>query len=155
MRLSIILTAVVASTSCTSPARNVSTPPTAQSALTSEIRSMDDSLSAVFNAHNADALMSLFARDVEFYHDTDGLENYEAVSAGFHRMLAGGTDMRRERVGALEVYPVKGYGAIQVGAHQFCHTENGRQICGTFRFLHLWRRESGHWQIARVMSYAH
>jgi ketosteroid isomerase-like protein len=121
----------------------------------SEIRTMDDSLSAVFNAHNADALMTLFARDVEFYHDTDGLENYEAVSAGFHRMLASGNGMRRERVGALEVYPVKGYGAIQVGAHQFCHTENGRQICGTFRFLHLWRRESGHWQIARVMSYAH
>jgi ketosteroid isomerase-like protein len=116
---------------------------------------MDDSLSAAFNAHNANALMSLFATDLEFYHDTQGVQDYQAVSAGFRSLFASNSNIRRERVGALEVYPVRGYGAIEVGAHKFCHTEGGRRDCGTFKFVQLWRREMSGWKIARVVSYGH
>jgi hypothetical protein len=116
---------------------------------------MDDSLSAAFNAHNTNALMSLFATDLEFYHDTQGVQNYEAVSAGFRSLFASSSDIRRERVGALEVYPVRGYGAIEVGAHRFCHTERGRRDCGTFKFVQLWRHDTSGWKIARVVSYGH
>ena len=123
--------------------------------LQTEIRAMDDSLSAGFNAHNVNTLMSLFATDLEFYHDTQGLQDYQAVSAGFRSVFASNTDIRRERVSAPEVYPVRGYGAIEVGAHRFCHTEGGRQDCGTFKLVQVWRREISGWKIARVVSYGH
>ena len=116
---------------------------------------MDDSMTATFNAHRADALMSLFASDVEFYHDVQGLQDDQAVSAGFHGLFTSGSDIRRERIGALEVYPVHSYGAIEIGAHRFCHTEGTRQDCGTFKFVHVWRRASSGWKIARVVSYGH
>jgi hypothetical protein len=64
--------------------------------------------------------------------------------------------MRRNLMeGTLEVYPLRGYGALEVGTHQFCHEENGRTDCGTFKFLHVWRWQNGTWRIARVVSYGH
>lgn len=155
MRLVFILIGAIALGACQSSAPHRPAPTPAESSLDGEIRAMDDSLSAAFNAHNADALMSLFTSDVEFYHDTQGLQDYQAISAGFHAMFKGGSDIRRQRVGPLEVYAVRGYGAIEVGEHRFCHTEDGRQDCGTFKFLQVWRRGSNGWKIARVVSYGH
>ena len=120
-----------------------------------EIQVMDDSLSAAFNAHKIDALMSLFATELEFYHDIQGLQDFNAVRAGFSSVFASNHDIRRERVGTLEVYAIPHYGAIEVGTHRFCHEDSGRTDCGTFRFVQLWHRQTGSWKIARVISYGH
>jgi ketosteroid isomerase-like protein len=119
------------------------------------IRRMDDSMSAAFNAHDAPRLMALFTPDLEFYHDTQGLQRFQAVSDGFAALFAQNNGIRRERVGPLEVYPVRDYGAIEVGTHRFCHEERGRQDCGTFKFVQVWKRDGDRWRIARVVSYGH
>jgi ketosteroid isomerase-like protein len=150
-----LLSALVLLAACNKPASPASAPVILEPALQTEISNMDDSLSSAFNTHDAGTLMSLFAPDLEFYHDTQGLQDYKTVDAAFRSLFANSTDIRRQRVGALEVYPVRGYRAIEVGAHQFCHTEGGRQDCGVFKFVQLWRRERDGWKIARVMSYAH
>jgi hypothetical protein len=65
-------------------------------------------------------------------------------------------DLRRELVpGTLEVYPLKGYGAIEVGEHRFCHDEDGKQDCGTMKFSMVWRQTGATWKLSRVLSYAH
>jgi ketosteroid isomerase-like protein len=151
-----VLTAMVLLAACNKPASPPgSTSAISEPSLQAEISNMDDSLSAAFNAHNAGTLMSLFAPDLEFYHDTQGVQDYKTVGAAFRALFANSTDIRRERVGALEVYPVPGYGAIEIGAHQFCHTEAGRRNCGVFKFVQVWKREMSGWRIARVVSYAH
>ena len=53
------------------------------------------------------------------------------------------------------MYPLPGYGAIEIGTHEFCHEENGKTDCGTFKFLHVWQKQDGKWQVTRVMSYDH
>ena len=117
---------------------------------------MDSSLSEAFNAHDVSRLMSLFARDVEFYHDTQGLQTYDEVASGFKGLFAGDDRIERTLVpGSLEVYPIKDYGAIEIGVHQFCHQENGEQECGSVRFLQVWKREGDQWVITRVVSYGH
>ena len=70
-------------------------------------------------------------------------------------MFANNPDIRRTVPGLLEVYPVKNYGAIEIGVHEFCHTENGKPNCGTFKFAHVWRYADGRWTVARVVSYGH
>jgi hypothetical protein len=61
----------------------------------------------------------------------------------------------------LEVYPIKDYGAIEIGAHRFCHKEKGndaspaRTDCGTFKFAMVWRKIGDSWKISRVLSYGH
>jgi hypothetical protein len=75
---------------------------------------------------------------------------------GFESNFVKNNGLRRDLVdGTLEVYPIANYGAIETGAHTFCHVEGGRNDCGTFRFLHVWRKKNGRWQITRAVSYGH
>src|ERR671913_361073 len=57
----------------------------------------------------------------------------------------------------LEVYPIKDYGAIQIGSHRFYYTEKGHEekLDGTFKFIHIWKNVNGDWKISRVISYDH
>jgi ketosteroid isomerase-like protein len=125
--------------------------------LYNEIKRMDAALSDAFDASDMNKLKALFAEDLEFYQDDEGLVRYEQTMKDFESLFAQGNQMRRKLVeGTLEVYPIKDYGAIEVGAHQFCHLEKGKDECGTFKFVHLWRRSGeGTWKISRVVSYAH
>ena len=121
-----------------------------------QIKRMDAALTDAFDAHDIDKLKALFTEDLEFYQDNEGLSRYEQTVKDFESMFAQGNKMRRKLVvGTLEVYPIKDYGAIEIGSHEFCHIENGKNECGTFRFVHLWRRADGAWKISRVVSYAH
>jgi ketosteroid isomerase-like protein len=120
------------------------------------IAALDAQAFAAFNAHDVDQLMSFFAPGVEFYHDTGGLSDFAQTRQGFAGMFARTADIHRELIpGSLEVYPIKDYGAIQIGAHRFCHQENGRADCGTFRFVMVWQRLPAGWKITRVVSYGH
>ncbi len=120
------------------------------------IAKMDTAMFDALNAHDVERLMALFTSDLEFYHDKGGLTNYEQTGENFKKLFANMPDIRRELVpGTLEVYPIKDYGAIEVGAHRFCHQEEGKEDCGTFRFLHIWRKTGESWKVSRVVSYGH
>jgi hypothetical protein len=120
------------------------------------IANLDTQMFAAFNAHDIPKLMSYFAPTLEFYHDKGGLAGYSQTEQGFTQMSKQSPDIHRELVpGSLEVYPIPGYGAIEVGAHRFCHQENGKLDCGTFKFTMLWQQEKGVWRVTRVVSYGH
>ena len=117
---------------------------------------MDSAVFDAFNAHDAERLMTMFTDDLEFYHDTGGLTDYRQSAESFKKMFAGTPDIRRDLVkGSLEVYPVKDYGAMEIGEHRFCHKENGKDDCGTFKFAMIWRKAGDSWKISRVLSYGH
>ena len=121
-----------------------------------EIARMDSLLFAAFNDGDLTRLKEFFAPDLEFYQDNEGLENYSQTMQDFQEMLRQPSRIRRELVsGSLEVYPIKNYGAIELGSHRFCHEENGRTECGTFKFLHVWRKTGTTWRLSRIVSYAH
>lgn len=120
------------------------------------IARMDSAILDAFNAHDAARLMSLFTDDLEFYHDTGGLTDYRQTGESFRKMFASTPDIRRDLVkGSLEVYPVKDHGAMEIGEHRFCHKENGKDDCGTFKFAMVWRKSGETWKISRVLSYGH
>lgn len=120
------------------------------------VRALDDSLFAAFNAREVDRFMTFFSDGLEFYHDMDGLSGYEHMLESARRMFGQESPLRRARVpGSTEIHPVPGYGAIQIGRHEFCHEENGVDDCGTFGFMHLWQHRHGRWRITRVFSYGH
>ena len=120
------------------------------------IAHLDAEMFAAFNAHDIPKLMGYFTADLEFYHDKGGLASFSQTQQGFTQMSKQAPDIHRELVpGSLEVYPIPGYGAMEIGAHRFCHQENGKADCGTFKFTMLWRQQNGVWQVARVVSYGH
>ena len=141
-----------------SPAVSMSFEPAASPSqqLYDEVKRLDAALSEAFNEHDVNKLKSLFTDDLEFYQDNEGLARYDQTVKDFESMFAQGNNMTRELVGnSLEVYPVKDYGAIEMGAHRFCHVENGKNECGTFKFVHVWQKKDGKWKISRATSYSH
>ena len=124
--------------------------------LREDIARADASMFAAFNAHDLDETGRWFAPELEFYHDKDGALSYAQVMEGFRKLFAQDNGIRRELVkDSLEVYPIKDYGAIETGSHRFCHVENGRDDCGVFKFVLVWRHQDGRWQVTRALSYDH
>jgi hypothetical protein len=80
---------------------------------------------ALFDAYNRCDLMkfsSLLDDDMEFYHDQGGVTlGKEKMTESVKKNICGG-DVRRELVpGTLQVYYMKGYGAVETGVHRFYH----------------------------------
>lgn len=124
--------------------------------LYNEIAHMDSLLFDAFNNRDIEKFKTLFTTDLEFYHDKAGLTGYDQSIESLKNTAAQNNGLRRELVkGSLEVYPIKDYGAIQIGAHTFCHPENGKMDCGTFKFVHIWKKTGNEWKITRVVSYDH
>lgn len=124
--------------------------------LYAEIAHMDSVVFNAFNSRDTTTFKTLFTTDLEFYHDIGGLTGYEHTVQSLRNTTVSKNDLKRELVkGSLEVYPVKDYGAMQIGSHRFCHTENGKPDCGTFKFVHIWKKKNGEWKISRVISYDH
>ncbi|MBX2963093.1 MAG: nuclear transport factor 2 family protein [Cyclobacteriaceae bacterium] len=121
-----------------------------------KIQALDSTLFHAFNTCNIETFRSMFTPDLEFYHDKGGLTDYDhtinAIKQNCDRRLG---LVRTLIPGSMEVYPIGDYGAVQIAAHRFCHMENGKEDCGTFKFVHIWKNESGVWRIARVVSYDH
>jgi Domain of unknown function (DUF4440) len=121
-----------------------------------QIAQMDSILFNAFNNRDIKTFGKMFSEELEFYHDKGGLTNYQHTIEFMENTAKNNNGLRRELVpGSLEVYPVKDYGAIEIGTHRFCHLENGRQDCGSFKFVHLWKRTGNEWKLTRVISYGH
>lgn len=132
-------------------------PKPAADELYQRIARLDGEMFGAFNAHDVPRLMSYFTPELEFYHDKGGLSGYAKTEQGFTQISRQSPDIHRELVpGSLEVYPIPGYGAMEIAAHRFCHQENGRADCGTFKFTMLWQQQQdGTWKVSRVVSYGH
>jgi len=124
--------------------------------LSETITKMDRKMFDAFNAHDVELLMSLFTDDIEFYDDSSGLTNWEQTRKDFARMFANMPDIKRSLTpNTLRVYPIKDFGAIELGTHRFCHKENGKDDCGDFPFVMIWKKTGDSWQVSRVISYGH
>jgi hypothetical protein len=121
-----------------------------------EIRRMDSILFSAFNKRDTGLFKKFFTKDLEFYHDKSGLTGFDQTVKFMRSTTLSGNDLKRELLKeSLEIYPIPGYGAIQTGKHRFCHTENNKQDCGMFKFVHIWQLKDGEWKISRIISYDH
>jgi ketosteroid isomerase-like protein len=99
---------------------------------------------------------SFWSDDAEFYHDKAGLMvGGQKIVQSIKDNLCG--KVKRELVpGTLEVYPLEGYGAVEIGVHRFLHP--GKQdhgVIGEAKFIHVWQHKDGTWKITRVISIDH
>lgn len=116
-----------------------------------------DLFKASFETCDAAKANAIFTDDVEFYHDQSGLSVGEQVRENTRRLTAscpGDRGVKRALVpGSLRVYPIQGYGAVQIGMHRF--DERGASTSTLARFVNLWRFQDGRWRLARVLSLDH
>jgi hypothetical protein len=114
--------------------------------------------SIFFDAYNScninlEKYSSFYADNLEFYHDQGGLmTSKQAVIDGTKKYICG--KVTRELVkGSIEVYPIKDFGAIEIGLQKF---HNNEQPIGTpskvGRFMIIWENKNNEWKISRVVS---
>jgi uncharacterized protein (TIGR02246 family) len=115
--------------------------------------------SAVFDAYNRcdlEKFSTFFADDVEFYHDQGGVTLGSAALTDSVKKNICGKVTRELVAGTLQVYHMKGYGAVEMGVHHFHHPgHEDTEPVGEGKFIHLWRYKDGAWKITRVISYDH
>jgi hypothetical protein len=118
------------------------------------ISGLDTALFDAYNHCDLAKMGSMVADDLEFYHDQTGLSvGKQSLIDGVKNNICG--KVQRELVaGSLEVYPLKGYGAVEIGVHRFTHPGDPANV-GEAKFIHLWQLKDGSWKVTRVISFNH
>ena len=124
------------------------------SALYKSIVAMDSTFFDAYNNCdiNLDKYSSFYAEEIEFYHDKGGImTSKQDIVEGTKKNVCG--KVTRELVkGSIEVYPIKDYGAVEMGLHKFHNKEEPNSISKTGRFTIIWKNENNEWKIAKVIS---
>jgi len=118
-----------------------------------KVQALDTQLFDAYNHCDLKTLGAMVA-DLEFYHDKTG---FMAGKAPFLAAIKENICGKVQRVlvgGSLEVYPINGYGAVEIGIHRFHHPGDPGNI-GEAKFITLWQNKDGVWKITRAISYDH
>jgi len=118
------------------------------------VAGLDTALFDAYNTCNLVKLSSLMDENLEFYHDQTGLSvGREPFVEAIKSNICG--KVHRELVsGSLEVYPLKGYGAVEIGVHRFTHPNDPKAL-GETKFVTVWQLKDGTWKVTRAISFDH
>ena len=102
---------------------------------------------------NLEKYGAFFSENIEFYHDNGGLmTSKQGIISATEKNICG--KVTRELIkGSIEVYPIKDYGAVEIGLQKF---HNNQESIGTpsqvGRFMIIWENKNNEWKIKRVVS---
>jgi CubicO group peptidase (beta-lactamase class C family) len=117
-----------------------------------------------FNNCDLQLVNSIVAKDFEFYHDNNGIQNKAEFLKTFKESLCSSPNrkpIRKLVEGSMAVFPLykggKLYGAIQNARHEFFIKEPEKELYKTniALFTHLWLLEGKAWKLKRSLSYNH
>lgn len=117
------------------------------------IAMMDSILFEAYNTCKLEKFATMIDEDLEFYHDRGGLTtSKQSILESLKNNICG--KVTRELLpGSIEVYPIPGYGAVQIGSHRFYNSQEKERGPSRYaRFIHTWHMENGQYRIARVIS---
>jgi len=154
MRGSLLRLAALAVFAATSNAQSTQQglPPTDD--LYKTVAGLDSALFDAYNHCNLEKLGAMVTEDLEFYHDKTGLAvGRQPFVDAIKTNICG--KVHRELVpGSLEVYPIQGYGAVEIGVHRFTHPDDPHAL-GEAKFVTIWRLKDGVWKVSRAISFDH
>jgi len=127
-----------------------------QEELTKAVTELDKQLFDAYNTCNLGKLGALVVDDLEFYHDKTGLAVGKQTFLDAIKNNICGKVTRELVPGTLEVYPLHGYGAVEIGVHRFYHPgTQDHDVVGEAKFVTLWQYKDGAWKVSRAISYDH
>jgi ketosteroid isomerase-like protein len=122
--------------------------------LFNKITTLDSIFFTAYNQCDLTTQASFYSDSIEFYHDKGGLSTSKKEILDATRKNICGKVTRELVKGSIEVYPIKDYGAVEMGLHKFHnHTEKeSNEANSGSRFIIIWHHKNGQWEIARVIS---
>ena len=116
------------------------------------IVAMDKTYFDAYNTCDLETQGMIYADDIEFYHDKSGLmtDKKELIEALKNNICG---KVTRELVkGSIEVYPIKDYGAVQIGYHKFHNKLEPNTPSKPSKFIVIWHNKNDTWKISKVVS---
>ena len=121
--------------------------------LYADIVKMDSIFFHAYDICDTVTMASMISEDLEFYHDQGGLmTSKDSVMEAIKKNICG--KVTRELVpGSIEVYPIAGYGAVEMGQHFFHNNQEPEPKEHSIgKFVQLWKNENGNWRLTRIIS---
>lgn len=117
-----------------------------------KIIKLDSTYWKAYNSCDMETQASMYADSLEFYHDKGGLmTSKQDVLDGIKKFVC--NKVTRELVpGTIEIYPIKDYGAVEMGVHKFHNKEEPNTPSHPGRFIMIWQQTGNDWKIKRVIS---
>jgi ketosteroid isomerase-like protein len=120
--------------------------------LTKTIAKLDSTFFHAYNNCDLAKQAEFYSDSIEFYHDKSGLETSKKnLLANTQKYICG--KVTRELVkGSLEVSPIPGYGAVELGSHMFHNNQEKDHQPQASKFMIIWKNTDGKWTITKVIS---
>ncbi|MEW7290808.1 nuclear transport factor 2 family protein [Aquimarina sp. 2304DJ70-9] len=113
---------------------------------------MDKEYFDAFNTCDLKKQASLYSENVEFFHDKGGvMTSKKDVISSIEKNICGKVS-RKLIEGSIEVYPIKGYGAVQIGFHKFHNNQEPDAPSIPSKFITMWELTNKGWKITKVIS---
>ncbi|GAA4299064.1 nuclear transport factor 2 family protein [Nibribacter koreensis] len=147
---------VLAIFSCTATkpdtARSISAYKPDDLALYKTIASLDSTYFTAYNSCNMAKQAEMYSEDIEFFHDRGGLmTSKKDLLASIEKNICGKVTRTLVK-GSLEVYPISGYGAVEIGYHSFYNNQEPDAPMHPSKFIMMWHFKDGQWKITKVVS---
>ena len=106
-----------------------------------------------YNNCNIELQTGFYSDSIEFYHDQAGLiTSKESILKATKENICGKINLVLDD-GRIEVYPIEGFGAIEIGMHRFVNINAEKETSGIAgKFVFVWQKENEEWKIRRVIS---
>ncbi|MCR9182834.1 MAG: nuclear transport factor 2 family protein [Flavobacteriaceae bacterium] len=116
------------------------------------IVSLDKKLFDAYNSCDMDTQTALYSEDLEFFHDEGGLStSKEELLIALKNNIC--DKITRTLIkGSIEVYPIKDYGAVEIGYHTFNDKKTPENKSKASRFVMVWKKTDENWTVTRVIS---
>ncbi len=113
---------------------------------------MDKEYFDAYNTCDMEKQAALYSEDLEFFHDKGGLStSKQEVLTSIEKNICGKVT-RTLIEGSIEVYPIKDYGAIEIGYHKFNNNQEPNAISKSSKFIIVWKNKGEKWFISKVIS---
>ena len=116
------------------------------------IVALDKQFFDAYNTCDSKVQSELISEDIEFFHDKGGLSTSKTQIMEAMKNNICGKVTRTLIDGTIEVYPIKGYGAVQMGMHKFFNNQEPTAKSIPSKFITIWKNDNGNWTMTRIIS---
>lgn len=113
---------------------------------------MDSIFFDAYNNCRMDVQEMIYSDTIEFYHDKGGLMTSKQGILDATKKNICGKVIRTLVPGSVEVYPIAGFGAIEIGLHRFFNKQEPDAPQHDSKFIMIWKQVGTEWKISRVVS---
>ncbi|EDP98347.1 nuclear transport factor 2 family protein [Kordia algicida OT-1] len=116
------------------------------------IVALDKRFFDAYNTCDLETQAELISEDIEFFHDKGGLATSKTQIMEAMKNNICDKVTRTLIEGSVEVYPIAGYGAVQMGEHKFFNKLEPTAKSIPSKFVTIWKNDNGNWKMTRIVS---